>query len=260
MEDPDTLLSDGRIDPAKITFRVMGMTDGTLQSRLASDSDTWTDIPLTDRTQYREFSLTHLRGGLVAFSPNAGVSTLTFQIQAVDGAPNLSDSDRNGNRNDADPASVSIWVVALKEITAGKEMPVNDESGDGALTPSDATLGVWMGAATSSQPRVLVTLHDRRFGEELFLQDRHGIGTITSSRSWDADTGTATLSLQSNGSATTDDFQAVLNALALRTVRSAFPESKHYPDACRGEFRPMHVYDHASCVGAEEENRRGRKE
>ena len=221
VDDVDTRdsVDSTKVDANKIELRITNIPDSTLQKR-ASVLDSWIAMTKETSQDYYAFTLTELREGLVSLLPDASVPTLTFEIQAGDGT-HFSDSDRNDNQNDADPASVSIRVVALKKIDAGKEMPVSDESGDGALTPSGATLGTWIGAATSSRLRVLVTLHNGRFGEELFLQDGHGIGTITSSWSWDADTSTATLSLQSNGSATTDDFQAVLNALALRTVRSA---------------------------------------
>ena len=114
-------------------------------------------------------------------------------------------------------------VVPLKEIDAGKEMPVNDDrratSGDGALTPGDATLDPWISAAASN-PRVLVRIEGRKRGETLFLEDGHDIASITSSWSWNKDTNIGILSLRSDGTATVDDFQAALNALALRTVRS----------------------------------------
>ena len=137
----------------------------------------------------------------------------------------LSDSDRS--TSDPDPESVSVSVVALKEIDAGKEMPVNDDrratSGDGALTPSDATLHawVWIGDKISGRLRVLVKLEGGKRGDVLFLKDNHRTTTITSSWSWNKDTNIGILSLQSDGTATPDDFQAALNALALRTVRFA---------------------------------------
>ena len=100
----------------------------------------------------------------------------------------LSDSDLS--TSDADPTSVTAEVVALKEIAAGKEMPVNDDrratSEDGALTPGDATLDAWISAATTD-PRVLVKLEGGKRGDALFLEDGHGITTITSSWSWDPD-------------------------------------------------------------------------
>ena len=67
---------------------------------------------------------------------SAGVSsTFTFKVQAADDGdpgvsnspPHLSDSDPNDNQNDADPASVSISVVALKEIEAGQKGALNDD-------------------------------------------------------------------------------------------------------------------------------------
>ena len=93
-------------------------------------------------------------------------------------------------------------------------------SGDGALTSSDAGLLDWMRVATGN-PRVLVKLEGGRRGDALFLEDGHGITFIASSWNWDKSTHIGTLSLQSDGSATVDDFQAVLNALALRSVRFA---------------------------------------
>ena len=170
---------------------------------------------------YREFGLADLQGGLIAILPDSGVSTLAFDIQAVDDTGNLSDSDPV----DARPASVSIRVVARKEIDAGKEMPVNDDrratSGDGALTPGDAALDDWIDAATGSRLSVLVRLEGGKRGDALFLEDGHDIATIASSWRWDDSTRIGTLSLRSNGSATVGDFQAVLNVLALRTVRFA---------------------------------------
>ena len=177
---------------------------------------------------YYAFTLADLQGGLVAFFPDAGASTLAFKVQAADdGDPGVSNSlphlsDSEPSTDGAQQASVSIVVAPLKEIDAGKEMPVNDDrratGGDGALTPSDATLHAWIGAERG-RLRVLVRIEGMKKGETLFLEDNHGITTIRSSRSWDAGASIGILSL--NGTATVDDFQAVLNALALRTVRSS---------------------------------------
>ena len=223
LDDTDTVLGDGSAeDPVRIKFRITGLSGGVLQRRAFNTQHNWVEIPLVGSagSQYREFSLFELRNGLVSFLADSSEPTLDFHIQAADDDGNLSDSDL-GDDN-PDPISVSIPVVAPKEIVAGKEMLVNDDntaSGDGLLTPDDVTLGAWITASNRSRLRVLVTLHDRRLGEELFLQDNHGITTITSSWSWEADIGT--LSLQSDGSATPDEFQTVLNALKLRTARSA---------------------------------------
>ena len=225
---------DTKVDPAKITFRVMGIAGGTLRAR-ADAAGTWEAIPPkgTVGSEYREFTLAQLQDGLVSLLPDAGVSTLTFRIQARDdglpGTPgslaHLSDSDPYDDENDADPESVSIRVVTLKEIDAGKEMPVNDDrkstGGDGALTPDDATLGAWISATTNRELRVFVKLEGGRKGDVLFLEDGHGITSIASSWDWDDSNSIGTLSLQSDGTATSDHFQAVLNALALRSVRFA---------------------------------------
>ena len=230
VDDLDTRDVNDNVDASRIKFRITGLTGGALQRRSSSSASDWKDIVADGSNAYLEFTLADLQGGLVAFVPDASASLLAFDIQAADDGdgtpgslPHLSDFDLS--TSDADPTSVTAEVVALKEIDAGKEMPVNDDrratGGNGDLTPSSATLDAWIGAATSGQPRVLVTLHDRRLGEELFLQDGHGVTTITSSWSWDSFTRIGILSLQSDGTATVDDFQAVLNALALRTVRSS---------------------------------------
>ena len=228
LEDVDTRdsLDPMKVDGSRITFRVRGISGAKLQHLFEGN---WRDIPSRNQTQ--EFTLRQLREGLVSLLPDDGVSTLTFRIQAADDGdgtpgslPHLSDSDPYDDQDDADPTSVSLRVVALKEIYAGKEMPVNDDrrttGGDGALTPGDAILHAWMGTATGNL-RVLVGLEGGRRGDTLFVESGHGIDTITSSWSWDADTGIGTLSLRGKRSATVDNFQAILNALALRTVRSA---------------------------------------
>ena len=206
-----------KIDASRIKFRITEIAGGTLQRR-ADAAGAWIRIPLsgTSGSRYQEFTLTQLRDGLVSLFPDAGVSALTFEIQADDGT-HLSDSDPHDDESDADPTSVSVSVVALKEIDAGKEMPVSDDTG---LTPDDITLDVWIFAATSD-PRVLVRIEGTKRGETLFLEDGHGVDSITSSWSWDSDTGIGVLSLQSDGGATADDFRTLLNALKLRTVRSA---------------------------------------
>ena len=112
---------DTKVDGSKITFRVRGISGAKLQHLFEGN---WRDIPSRNRTQ--EFTLRQLREGLVSLLPNAA-GTLTFEIQAADDGSLLSDSDYYDNENDADPLGVSIRVVALKEIYAGKEMPVSDD-------------------------------------------------------------------------------------------------------------------------------------
>ena len=226
VDDIDTRdpLDASKVDASKITLRIMGLAGGTLK-RLTGTPSAWVDVDLASTTQYREFSLADLQSGLIAFFPNVDASTLTFDIQADDGM-HLSDSDP---ADGTQPAGVSIRVVALKEIDAGKKMPINDDrratGENGALTPGDATLGNWIDTATSSL-RVFVKLEGGKAGETLFLEDGHGITTIASSWSWSADTNIGILSLESDGSATVDDFQTVLNALALQTDRFASASSR----------------------------------
>ena len=230
--DVITALGDGDLDPARITFRVTISSGGSLQRR-TSASGSWAamtkGVVKGVYQPYYAFTLADVRAGKIAFLAGDGVAKakggdgkeIIFQIQAADDAGVLSDSDRS--TSDPDPESVSLSVVGLKEIDAGKEMSVNDDrratSGDGTLTPSDATLDAWISAAARS-PRVLVRIEGAKIGETLFLEDGHDIASITSSWSWDSGTGIGILSLQSDGTATVDDFQAVLNALVLRTVRS----------------------------------------
>ena len=144
VEDPDTRDSldptklDAKVDASKIKFRITNIQNGTLQSRLASDPDTWTKIVADGSNAYLEFTLAQLQSGLVAFFPDAATSPLAFDIQAADdglpsnpgSAPHLSDSDRS--TSDPDPESVSVSVVALKTVAVGEEVRIND---DGVLTP-----------------------------------------------------------------------------------------------------------------------------
>ena len=231
VDDADTVLDDGSMDASRITFRVSDVVGGTLQERASTTAD-WARMSEASiggvSLGYYAFTLADLQGGLVAFFPDAGASMLAFKVQAADdGDPGVSNSlphlsDSEPSTDGAQQASVSILLAPLKEIDAGKEMPVNNDrratGGDGALTPSDATLRAWIGAERG-RLRVLVRIEGMKKGETLFLEDNHGITTITSSWSWDAGAGIGILSL--NGTATVDDFQAVLNALALRTVRSS---------------------------------------
>ena len=226
--DADTRVSaTGDLDADRIKFRVRDVAGGRLQSRASSSATTWRPIRLRSRLgdRYQEFTLADLRAGKVGFLAGDGTSDITFTIQALDDHGNLSDSDRS--TPDPDPESVSVSVVARKEIDAGKEMLVNDDRkavrGDGALTPGDAILDGWISAATSSRLSVLVRLEGGRKGDVLFLEDGHDIVSIRSSWRWDDSTGIGILSLQSDGSATSDDFQTLLNALVLRTVR--FPNA-----------------------------------
>ena len=234
VQDIDTLdLSDPtKVDASRIKFRITNIVNGTLK-RLTGTPSAWMNI-----VGAQEFSLADLQGGLIAFFPDAA-GTLTFDIQAADAAgiaANLSDSDPKTDGEQA--VSVSMSVVALEEIDAGKEMPVND---DVVLTPEPTTLDAWISAGASN-PRVLVKLEGGRKGEELFL--KAGIASIEDSWSWDSVTGIGILSLQSNGAATADHFQTVLDALALRTVRSASASARTIsvrPDAA-GDIEKKDYY------------------
>ena len=97
---------------------------------------------------YYAFTLAQLQGKLVAFFPLADASTLDFYIQAADagdgtqGSPAyLSDSDLTTST--PNPHSVSVPVVPLETVPAGKEVPIND---DGKLTPDEDTLDEWLAA------------------------------------------------------------------------------------------------------------------
>ena len=222
VDDVRTRLDDGsEVDATRISLRITGLARGVLHRRASNTSSVWKEVQLTGSSPdaYREFTLADLRGGLISLHASPGVSTLVFSIQAVDGDRELSDSDPKLHGDQA--TSVSVPILALKEIEAGKEMPVNGAatSGDGALTPNDTTLDAWVRAARSNPLRVLVELEGGRRGDALFLKDGHGIGTIASSWSWDKDANIGILSLQGDGAVTVDHFQAVLNALSLRTVR-----------------------------------------
>ena len=217
VKDPDTrdAVDDTKLDADKIKFRIAGISDGTLRTRTGG---TWNAIVSkgTVGSEYQEFTLRQLRDGQVFFLLDEDATALVFTIQAADDGGNLSDSSFGDNN--PDPINVSVPVVSLKEITAGKEMPVNDHGG---LTPEDGTLRAWIAAATNDELVVLVRLEGAGSGDALFLEDGHGVATITPLWSWDEDTAIGTLSLRSAGSATPAEFQTVLSKLALRTARFA---------------------------------------
>ena len=225
VKDPDTRESADKtkLDADKIKLRIAGISGGKLWSR-SNTSSSWVEMTKVISQNYYAFTLADLRAGLVSFLPDKDATALVFTIQAADegmpndpsSSPHLSDSSFGDNN--PDPINVSIPVVSLKEITAGKEMPVNDQEG---LTPEDGTLRAWIAAATNDELVVLVRLEGAGSGDALFLEDGHGVTTITPSWNWDEDTAIGTLSLRSAGSATPAEFQTVLNKLALRTARFA---------------------------------------
>ena len=230
VDDADTLDSDDNLDASKIKFRVTGLTGGTLQTR-ASDSDPWSNLGVVLTTQYREFSLADLRGGLVSLkaSSASSLSPIEFSVQAVDdGDPDNPGSDKH--LSDSDPvtdgaqvASVSIRVVALERVAVGRLVDIN---GDGALTPDQPTLDAWRAAATPLTIFVKLYIGELLGGKNGIVDlsvgdvDEHlSVGThnVPSSRisvSWS----NGTLSLRGTSSATTADFMAILNVLQLQTV------------------------------------------
>ena len=212
--DPDTVLVDGSVDASNITLRVTNLSGGKLEK---FSSNTWTEITSSPL----EFTLEELRNGLVSFlaDPSDDVSALTFDIQAVDPQGNLSDSDESDD--DADPVSVSVPVIPLKEIDAGKKMRVND---DHALTPDDTTLGAWI-AADNTLTIFVELKHGKRWSgarkvvQEQLFSKTHSIADSKIAISWDANNWR--LVLEGSSIAAVGDFKAVLDALELQTVRFA---------------------------------------
>ena len=212
---------------ATVWFRITEVANGTLQER-ASTSDSWVDMTKAIvgglSQDYYAFTLAQLQSGLVAFLPTSATSPLTFDIQAADaadGTANLSDSDPTDD--DADPTSVSVSVVALKTLDAGKQTRIND---DGALTPDADTLDAWLAADDALQ--IFVVLQEGKRGiaglssgavqERLSVASSHGVGSDKIVVSWDAVNWRLSLAAASSGSAARADFQAVLNAVQLQTV------------------------------------------
>ena len=153
VDDPDTrLLSDDtKVDPAKIRFRVSNIVDGKLYER-TSTAAAWTEMDHDAGTQLAPtytFTLLELRGGLISFFADSGVSKIDFEVQALDDGDLESDSDpvMLGRQ----PVGVSIPAIALKEIEAGQKGAVNDDGtlGRGGITPDTATLQAWMDASST---------------------------------------------------------------------------------------------------------------
>ena len=225
VDDVDTLdpLDNTKVDASRIKFRITGLTGGTLQKR-ASDSDPWSDVDLTLSTQYREFSLADLRGGLVSLKALLGASSLSFDIQAVDDGPHLSDSDPN--TLGAQPSSVSILAVPSKTFAAGEEVRIND---DKALTPDDNTLGAWLTADDTL--KIFVRLQGGKSGvftpsagvvRERLSLGSHSVPNSKIAVSWHwGDDGDWRLVLEGKSTAAVADFQAVLDVLQMQTVHFA---------------------------------------
>ena len=214
------VLSESHIsvaDASRITLRVRGVAGGELQRLVSGSTTTWELIPPegTAGSQYQEFSLADLRAGKIGFLAGDGTNDITFTIQAEDDDGNLSDSDSVSNGHQ--PSSIRIPVVGLVEVGIGETISVNL---DGALTPLEATLELWRGAASGGALTILVELHGGSSTEELLLGS-HGVTSIRSSWIWDAQSEIGTLSLEDIGSASASDFRAMLDVLQLRSAVGA---------------------------------------
>ena len=226
-DDPDTRDSSDpkKVDASKIELRITNIQGGTLHERADTGTSTpWTKIVADGSNAYLEFTLAQLQSELIAFFPDAGASTLTFDIQAADdgdgtptSSPNLSDSDPD--TDGAQPASVSIRVVALKEVEAGQKVALNDDRPRGALTPDADTLQAWFTAGVPLQ--IFVELQGGRSGvvvlEEGAVEESLSLSASVPNiaATWDGHI----LSLQGDSSTTVANFEAALGALQLQTVR-----------------------------------------
>ena len=221
MKDIDTRdpLDDTKVDASKIKFRITNIAHGTLHERADTGTSTpWTEIVADGSNAYLKFTLAQLQSELIAFFPDAGAPTLTFDIQAADDGDNLSDSDPD--TDGTQPASVSIRVVALKEVEAGQKVALNDDSPRGALTPDADTLQAWFTAGAPLQ--IFVELQGGRRSGIAVLEE----GAVDESLSLSGSVPNITaiwngqiLSLLGNASTTVANFEAALGALQLQTVR-----------------------------------------
>ena len=180
------------------------------------------------------FSLADLRAGKIGFLAGDGTNPITFTIQAEDDQGNLSDSDSDNSGEQ--PASVRIPVVGLVKVGIGETSSVNS---DGVLTPLEATLELWRGAASGGALTILVELHGGSSTEELLLGS-HGVTSITSSWSWDPQSGIGTLSLEGDSTATALNFRAMLDVLQLRSAVGASDSYRRIlvrPDISGSAFR-----------------------
>ena len=164
-----------------------------------------------------------MRAGKIAFLAGDGLASgegekITFQIQAADDGPNLSDSDPNDGENDADPVDGEISIVVSTKLTAGRGGLVN---GDGVLTPKEATLTDWIGTATThgGTLRLIVRLPHKEDGDVLSLRGNYDTSKITPD--WkDGTDGTAELWLDVQAGATEADIETALGTLWLETSAS----------------------------------------
>ena len=228
--DVDTVDVNDDLDASRITLRVSGVLGGTLQELSSDAPPVWEDMtlvtdPVTSQ-EYYAFTLADVRAGKIAFLAGDGVATadsgdgvkITFQIQAADDGPNLSDSDPNDGENDADPVDGEISIVVSTKLTAGRGGLVN---GDGVLTPKEATLTDWIGTATThgGTLRLIVRLPHKEDGDVLSLRGNYDTSKITPD--WkDGTDGTAELWLDVQAGATEADIETALGTLWLETSAS----------------------------------------
>ena len=217
--DPDTLDGDGNVDPSRISFRITGLTGGTLQKLFSDDPPVWRDISPsgTGLNQYREFTLAELRAGKIAFLAGDGLASgegkkIVFQVQAADNAGNLSDSDPDDGQSDADPVDGEIPVFPSTAVIAGERSLIN---ADELLTPNDPTLDIWKQTATTynSALYVVVKLLDKQKKDVLSLRSGYDANKITPD--WKESIGE--LWLKTEGGTTAAEIQAALKLLELNT-------------------------------------------
>ena len=170
VEDLDTWVPEtGDVDASKITLRVRGLGGGALQRRASGSATTWVAMDRDDGSSVNaavySFSLADLRAGKIGFLAGDGTNDITFTIQAEDDDGNLSDSDSVSNGQQ--PASVRMPIVGLEKVIGGRTSSVNS---DGVLTPLEATLDLWRGAAGGGALKILVKLHGGSSTEELLLR------------------------------------------------------------------------------------------
>ena len=232
VKDLDTWVpATSDVDASRITLRVRDVVGGALQKR-TSLSAPWVAM---DLAAVYSFSLADLRAGKIGFLAGDGTNDITFTIQAVDDDGNLSGS--NSVRSGGQPARVRIPVVGFEKVIVGETSSVNS---DGALTPNAAILNRWRGASVGGALTILVELHRAKNSDELLVGSGHGVASIVSSWSWDAQSEIGTLSLEGSTSARASDFRSVLSFLQLRSAVGASEGHRRIlvrPDISGSAFR-----------------------
>ena len=250
VKDIDTRdpMDDTKVDASKITLRVSGVSGGTLQL-LDSTSGNWDDMALATGETYYAFTLADLKAGKVAFLAGDGLASgegekITFQIQAADDGPNLSDSDPNDGENDADPVDGEISIFVSTKLTAGTGGLINE---DGALTPDDTALTDWIGTASthSGTLRLIVKLQDKKEGDALSLRGIYETSKIVAS---DWNDGTAELWLDVQNGTTEAEIRTALGTLWLDTslFRSARERRVWVYPILRGVSNLRYRFDEAA--------------